>query len=104
MIFNLLLIVLLSYLFYKRGMDYLLRARVVEDSKAERMGYIMFLISGTTLGDFLGIWTIYHFAPLELFYQIAAGTLCSIFIGEALFVYSRRLAKRIPTIQERKNY
>jgi hypothetical protein len=104
MTFNLLLIIMFSYMFYKKGMQFLLQSKILEVSKAETYGYIMFLISGTILGNFLGIGVIYHYAPTALIYQVAAGTICSICIGEAFYIFNRRMFRRIPSIQERKNY
>lgn len=102
--FNLLIALLGTYICYKHGLGYLLQARIMEKDRAEKMGYAMFMVAGTFIGEFFGISLAYHYAPQWYGLQILSGTLTSIILGEAFYFYNKRITRKIPSIQERKNY
>lgn len=102
--FNLLFALLAAYIFYKRGTEYMLKSRIMDSSKAKRLSYAMFMVAGTILGDFFGLSISYHYVPESLWMQAACGTGFSILLGEALYFYSKWLVRKIPSVQERKNY
>lgn len=102
--FNLLIALLGTYLFYKRGLGYLLQARIMEQDRAEKMGYAMFMVAGTIIGEFFGITLAFHYASQWYGIQILSGALCSILLGEAFYLYNKRMTRKIPTVQQRKNY
>lgn len=102
--FNLLIALLGTYIFYKHGLGYMLQARIMEKNRAEKVGYAMFMVAGTIIGEFFGISLAYHYAPPLYGLQILSGTLSSILLGEAFYHYNKRITRKIPTVQERKNY
>lgn len=102
--FNLLIVFLGTYIFYKHGLGYLLQARIMEKNKAQKIGYAMFMVAGTIIGEFFGISLVYHYAPQGYGLQIFSGTLCSILLGETFYLYNMKMTRKIPSVQERKNY
>ncbi|WP_134698969.1 hypothetical protein [Ammoniphilus sp. YIM 78166] len=102
--FNFLFALLATYVCYKRGLAYMLESRILASRKAERRSYVMFLLAGVFLGDFIGLTAAFHYLPNMPLLQATVGTLCSILCGEAFFYYNKRAVQKIPTVQERKNY
>ncbi|MBP1933450.1 hypothetical protein [Ammoniphilus resinae] len=103
MLFKFLLITLMCYTFYKHGTKFMLKARLFSDARADLAGYGMFLIAGTILGNFIGIIAASYYTPGQTLFAICSSTLSSILIGELFYHYNKKLIRRIPTVQERKN-
>jgi len=103
MLFKLILISLTSYVFYQHGTKFMWKARLFADISADLAGYVMFLIAGTILGNFSGIMAATYYTPGQMLYAICSGTLFSILIGELFYHYNKKMIRKIPTIQERKN-
>ncbi|MEW9669750.1 hypothetical protein [Ammoniphilus sp. 3BR4] len=102
--FNLLFVLLGTYIFYKRGLGYMLESRIMGRDKAERMSYFLFMLAGIIFGEFIGLSAAIHYAPDLLLVQALMGTACSIVCGETFYYYNKRVVRKIPTVQERKNY
>lgn len=102
--FNLMFALLGTYIFYKHGMGYLLKSRIMDTNKSEWIGYAMFMLAGIILGEFLGLTLAYQFASEWKELQIVSGTLSSILLGEAFYYYNKRVVRKIPTMEQRKNY
>lgn len=102
--FNFLFVLLGTYIFYKRGLGFLLESRIMGHDRAEKWSYVMFMLAGTLLGEFIGLSAAMHYLPNHLWVQAVIGTACSIVCGEVFYHYNQRAVRKIPTIQERKNY
>jgi len=93
-----------TYLFYTRGTRLMLTSRIMDKNKAEQYGYIMFMLAGLILGEFLGLTLAFQYAPEWKELHVLSGTLCSIFLGEAFYYYNKKLVQKIPTMGQRKNF
>ena len=102
--FNLMVALLGTYLFYKRGLGFMLTSRIMNKNKAEQLGYAMFMLAGVILGEFLGLTLAYQYAPGWKELHILSGMLSSILLGEAFYYYNKRLVRKIPTMGQRKNF
>lgn len=102
--FNLLLALLAAYVCYKRALGYMLEWRILGKQKAEGLSYAMFMLAGVILGNFIGLTAAFYYIPHSPILQALMGTFCSILCGEAFFHYNKRAVRKIPTVQERKNY
>ncbi|RXT13908.1 hypothetical protein [Ammoniphilus sp. CFH 90114] len=102
--FNLLFALLGTYIFYKRGLAFLLESRIMGNNKAESFSYYMFMLAGVILGEFIGLSAALYYLPDSMLAQVLIGTACAILCGESFYHYNKRVVRKIPTVQERKNY
>jgi sRNA-binding regulator protein Hfq len=101
--YTVLFMILITYLIYKHAVRSMMHARLMNQENSEKIAYTLFMVAGTCLGQLFVISLFSEYIPI-LSMQIAAGTISSIFIGESFYHYNKRLVRRIPSIQERKNY
>ncbi|RKD25706.1 hypothetical protein BEP19_01835 [Ammoniphilus oxalaticus] len=102
--FNLMIVLLATYLCYQRGAAYMFKSRIMDKAQAAGAGYAMFMLAGIILGEFTGLSFAYHYAAESVGWQLASGTICSILLGESFHYYNKRLIQKIPSMEQRKNY
>lgn len=102
--FNLMIVVLVAYLCYQRGSKYMLKARVLDKQTSTLNAYALFMTAGMVLGEYIGLTLAYQYAPESMTIHIASGAFCSILLGESFYLYNKRLVRKIPTMEQRKNF
>lgn len=101
---NLLIVLLTAYLCYQSGAKLLFKARALEKRTAATSAYAMFMTAGAMIGEYAGLTLAFQYAPESMAIQIASGAIGSIALGEAFYLYNKRLVRKIPTMEQRKNY
>lgn len=90
-----LVIVGLSYIFYIEGLRLLLRSKLLANKNASLYAYILLMLSGVTVGEYLSIKYLPYFFNLSKMELIISSTIISIIAGELIYYRNYKLVKKI---------
>ncbi|GBF11703.1 hypothetical protein [Tepidibacillus sp. HK-1] len=86
----------LSYLFYRQGIRYLFKSRLLSDNRSEHFAYIFLMLSGVALGEYLSLTVIESlFNYLTTWEMIVITTFVSISSGEYVYYRNNKLVQRV---------
>lgn len=90
-----LVIVGLSYILYIEGLRLLIRSKLLENKNASLYAYILLMLSGITVGEYLSIKYLPYFFDLSKVELIILTAIISIIAGELIYYRNYKLVKKI---------
>lgn len=98
-----LVIVGLSYIFYIEGLRLLLRSKLLANKNAALYAYILLMLSGVIIGEYLSIKYLPYYFNLSKMELILSSTIISIIAGELVYYRNYKLVRKI-VAGEKKRY
>lgn len=91
----LLVVIGLSYIFYIEGLRLLFRSKLLSNKNASLYAYILLMLSGVTISEYLSLKYLPYFFELSKVELILSTTIISIVAGELIYFRNYKLVKKI---------